>query len=108
MSEALIVFSTCPNLEEARKIGRATVEEGLAACVQVLPQIQSIYRWQGVVEESCEALLLFKTTAELFGGLERRIAQLHSYDTPEVLAVPVSAGAARYLAWLGDSVAPHK
>jgi periplasmic divalent cation tolerance protein len=106
MSEAVVVFSTCASLEEARRIARATVEERFAACAQVVPQIQSIYYWQGAVEESAEALVLFKTTAERLPKLEKRIAELHSYDTPEILAVPVGGGAERYLAWLRDSVSP--
>jgi periplasmic divalent cation tolerance protein len=104
MSQPVVVFSTCANLDEAGRIARATAEERLAACVQIVPHIQSVYRWQGAVEESAEVLLLFKTTAERLPELERRIAELHSYDTPEIIAVPASGGAERYLAWLRDSV----
>lgn len=104
MSEGMVVFSTCATLDEARRIANAAVEERLAACVQIVPQIQSVYRWQGAVEESAEALLLFKTTAERLPDLERRIAELHSYDTPEILAVPANRVAERYLGWLRDSV----
>lgn len=104
MSEAVMVFSTCGSLEEARRIARAIVEARLAACAQVMPEIQSIYRWKGAVEESAEALILFKTTAEKLAEIEKGIAALHSYDTPEIVAVPVSGGAERYLAWLRDSV----
>jgi len=104
MAEAVVVFSTCANLDEARRIARATVEERVAACAQILPQIQSIYRWQGAVEESTEVLVLFKTTQERLPELTRRITELHSYDTPEIVAVPVSGGAEKYLFWLRDSV----
>lgn len=100
MSDAVVVFSTCANRKEAQKIARAIVEDRLAACVQLLPPIQSIYRWQGNVEQSREVLMLFKTTAAQFPALEKRIAELHSYDTPEIIAVPVVAGAEKYLAWL--------
>jgi periplasmic divalent cation tolerance protein len=100
MSDALIVFSTCANREEALAIARAIVEERLAACVQLLPPIHSVYRWRGAVEQSKEILMLFKTTLAQFSALEKRIAELHSYDTPEILAVPVAAGAEKYLAWL--------
>jgi periplasmic divalent cation tolerance protein len=100
MSDALIVFSTCANRKEALAIARAIVEERLAACVQLLPPIHSVYRWRGAVEQSKEILMLFKTTLAQFSALEKRIAELHSYDTPEILAVPVAAGAEKYLAWL--------
>ena len=102
MFDALIVFSTCATREEAERIARAVVEERLAACVQVLPPIQSIYRWQGAVEQSEEILMLFKTTSAQFPALEKRIAELHSYDTPEIVAVPVAAGAEKYLNWLRE------
>jgi periplasmic divalent cation tolerance protein len=103
MSDAVIVFSTCANRKEARTIARAIVEERLAACVQLLPPIQSVYRWRGAVQESKEILLLFKTTLAQFAALERRISELHGYETPEILAVPVTAGAEKYLAWLRDT-----
>lgn len=107
MSDAVIVFSTCANRDEARKIARAIVEERLAACVQLLGPIQSVYRWQGAVDESEETLLLFKTTQARFPPLEKRIAELHSYDTPEIIAVPVVSGSEKYLAWLHDTLAPQ-
>ena len=103
MSEAIIVFSTCANRKEALSIASAIVKDQLAACVQLLPPIRSIYRWQGAIEQSREILMLFKTTAAQFPALEKRIGELHSYDTPEILAVPVVAGAEKYLAWLRES-----
>ena len=104
MSGALIVFSTCPNRDEARKIASAIVEERLAACVQLLGPIESVYRWQGSVEQSEEILLLFKTTESQFPALEKRVTELHSYDTPEILAVPAVSAAEKYLVWLREMV----
>lgn len=103
MTDAVIVFLTCANRDEAEQIARAVVEERLAACVQLLPQIRSIYRWQGAVEEADEILVLCKTTAARFDELAARIAAMHSYDTPEIVGIPVSMGAEKYLGWLRDS-----
>jgi periplasmic divalent cation tolerance protein len=103
MSDAVIVFSTCATRDEAERIAKAIVEERLAACVQLLPPIRSVYRWQGAVEESEEILLLIKTTGASFLPLKDRIEELHSYDTPEIMAVPVVAGAQKYLTWLQES-----
>lgn len=103
MSDALIVFSTCATREEAGRIARAVVEERLAACAQLLPPIQSIYRWQGAIEQSEEILMLFKTTSPHFAALGKRITEMHSYDTPEIIAVPVAAGAEKYLNWLRET-----
>ena len=104
MSDAVIVFSTCANREEATKIAAELVNGRLAACVQILPAVQSFYRWKGNVEDAEETLILVKTTQDCFSALQRRIAELHSYETPEILAVPVSGGAEKYLSWLNESV----
>lgn len=103
MPDAIIVFSTCANHEEAQRIAQAVVEERLAACVQLLLPIESIYRWEGAIERSQEILVLFKTTLAEFPALEKRITELHSYETPEIIAVHVVAGAEKYLKWLRDS-----
>jgi periplasmic divalent cation tolerance protein len=103
MSNAVIVFSTCATRDEAERIAKAIVEDGLAACVQLLPPMRSVYRWQGAVQQSEEILLLIKTTETRFPQLENRIEELHSYDTPEIIAVPVIAGAQKYLTWLQDA-----
>ena len=97
---ALAVFMTASNRDEALRIANALVEEQLAACVQVLPQMESVYRWQGKVERQNEILLIAKTTAESFGALEKRVREIHSYDTPEIVAVPIVAGSDPYLEWL--------
>ena len=94
------MFMTASNHDEARRIADALVEEHLAACVQLLPQMQSVYRWQGTIETQSEILLIAKTTANSFDKLEKRVRELHSYDTPEVVAVPIVAGSDAYLKWL--------
>lgn len=104
MSDATVIFCSCSNADEARRIARNLVESRLAACVNILSPIESIYRWQGQVETAQEILLFIKTTAERFPELQERIIHLHSYETPEIVALPVSAGLDKYLAWLRESV----
>jgi periplasmic divalent cation tolerance protein len=104
MSDALIVFCACQDEAEATRLADALVEERLAACVNILPGIRSVYRWQGKVEHASEVLLLAKTAAESFNALQEKLTALHSYDTPEILAVPVSAGTDKYLAWLAGQL----
>jgi periplasmic divalent cation tolerance protein len=97
---AIIVFMTASNGEEAARLADMLVGAHLAACVQILPEMESVYRWQGKTERAPEILLLAKTTRSKFDELEREVRALHSYDTPEIIAVPVVAGSARYLEWL--------
>lgn len=104
MSELLEVRVSVGAPDEADRIADALVSEGLAACVQVVPGMTSVYRWQGRVERAAELLLLAKTTAEQFDRLAARVAELHSYETPEILAVPVAQASAAYAAWLRESV----
>lgn len=100
-----IVLVTCGTLAEARRIARKAVETRLAACVSILPgRIESIYRWKGKVEKACEVLLIIKTSARHLAKLEREVKRLHSYDVPELIALPVAAGSAAYLTWLADSL----
>ncbi len=105
MTDALIVFCTCAHQAEATQLAHALVSEGTAACVNIVPAIESVYRWEGKIETSQEVLLLIKTTRALFPALRDSIIRLHSYDTPEVIAVPVTDGWAKYLAWLGATIA---
>lgn len=100
LSDAIIVFITASNGEEAARLADMLVGAHLAACVQILPEMESVYRWEGKIERSPEILLLAKTTKAKFEELEREVRALHSYDTPEIIAVPVVAGSARYLEWL--------
>jgi periplasmic divalent cation tolerance protein len=104
MTDKRIVLSTAGSEEEARKIAHHLVERKLAACVNVVPQIESIYRWQGKVESSREWLLLIKTTAERFSAVRDAITELHSYDLPECVAISIEDGSAAYLNWLTESV----
>jgi periplasmic divalent cation tolerance protein len=106
MTDARVVFTTAGSAEEAEKIAHALVERHLAACVNVLPQIRSIYRWQGKVEDAAEILLIIKTTAAKFPAVRDAIRELHSYDVPECIALPITDGAPDYLKWLTESVPP--
>jgi periplasmic divalent cation tolerance protein len=98
--DAIVVFMTAANGEEASRLAEMLVGAHLAACVQILPEMESVYRWQGKIERSSEVLLLAKTTRGKFDDLEREVRALHSYDTPEIIAVPIVAGSTPYLEWL--------
>jgi periplasmic divalent cation tolerance protein len=100
MTEALVVLVTTPTVERAAEIARAVVEERLAACGNVVPGLRSIYRWEGRIQDEAEALLVLKTTRARLEALRERVVALHPYDVPEVIAVPVEAGNAPYLAWI--------
>ncbi len=104
MTDALVVVTTTETQADAVRLAQALVESELAACVQVLPQITSIYRWQGKIEQAREVLLLIKTTRAAYSELEAAIKQNHSYQTPEIIALPVEAGSTDYLGWLTTSV----
>ena len=108
MTDALVVLVTAPTAEEAAALARRLVAERLAACGNVLPGVRSIYRWKGRVRDEAEALLLLKTTRARLAALRTRLLALHPYDVPELLALPVEAGAAPYLAWLSAQVAPAR
>jgi periplasmic divalent cation tolerance protein len=97
---ACVVLVTCPTAERAAEIARALVEERLAACGNVIPGLRSIYRWEGKVQDDAEALLVLKTTGERFEALRERVLSLHPYQVPEVIALPIEAGSAPYLAWI--------
>ncbi|WP_434514621.1 divalent-cation tolerance protein CutA [Dechloromonas sp. ARDL1] len=98
--ETLTVITNCPDEETANAIALAIVEEKLAACVNILPRVQSIYRWQGSVESAAEIPLLIKTTADNYPALEARITTLHPYDVPEIIALPIARGLPAYLNWV--------
>lgn len=99
-TEVLVVLCTFPDEEKARQIGAALVERQVAACVNLLPGSRSIYRWKGGIQEDGEVLALIKSTREAYPGLEQALLELHPYEVPEVLALPVAAGSAAYLDWL--------
>ena len=105
--DALLVFSTFPDAVRAREVGRVLVAERLAACVNVLPGVTSIYVWQGQQEESAEALALLKTRRALYPALEARLRALHPYEVPEIIAVDLTAGLPAYLQWLAAQTGPE-
>jgi len=99
-----VVLVTTPSAEAGLELGRVLVDERLAACVNVLPGVTSIYRWEGKREEAAEALLLIKTGQDRYAALERRVLELHPYSVPEVLALPIQTGAPAYVRWIQESV----
>ena len=103
--EFLVVLVTCPDAEKAAAIGRTVVEERLAACVNMVPGLRSIYVWEGKVCDDAEVLCLIKTRRALFERLRARLLTLHPYEVPEVIALPLAAADGRYLAWLQGSTA---
>lgn len=103
-SEAIVVFMTAANREEAGRLAEMLVGKRLAACVQILPEMESVFRWQGKVERQREVLLVAKTIEAKFEGLEKEVRALHSYETPEIVAFPLTAGSGSYLEWLRTSV----
>jgi periplasmic divalent cation tolerance protein len=104
MTDKRIVLCTAGSEDEARKIARHLIEQRLAACVNIVPRVESVYRWQGKIESSGEWLLLIKTTVKNFLGVQDAIRQLHSYELPECIAITVEDGSAGYLAWIDQSV----
>ena len=101
----ILVLCTCPEDIVAGKLATALVEERLAACVNRLSRMTSTYRWEGQVQTESESLLVIKTARRLFDRLAQRIGELHPYEVPEIIALPVEAGSERYLAWIGQNVA---
>ena len=102
--KAILVFTTADTEERARSMAAALVEAGEAACVSIVPGVRSIYRWEGEVCDEGEWLLLIKTAEEKFEAVRSRIRQLHSYQIPEVIALPIEAGDPDYLGWLRAQV----
>ncbi|MFY9673671.1 MAG: divalent-cation tolerance protein CutA [Terriglobales bacterium] len=104
MTDKRVVLITCGSLEEARKIAHALVERKLAACVNIIPGIESIYRWKAAVETASEYLLIVKTTADAFASLRGALAELHSYEVPECIEIAITNGSADYLKWFEESM----
>ena len=102
MSEFLCLYITAPSSEVAARIGRTLVEERLAACVNIIPGMQSIYRWQDKIEAASEVVMIVKSRAALFDEIEKRIRELHPYDCPCIVAWPIEAGHQPYLGWLAQ------
>ena len=104
VTDKIVVLITAPSEEEAVKIATALVDEKLAACVNIVPALRSIYRWEGKICDDREVLMLAKTKQSVFDRLKDRVRSLHPYTTPEIIAIPVTAGFDGYLAWVDDSV----
>lgn len=108
LDEIRVVYCTCPDQESAGRIARIVVAGQLAACVNILPGVISVYRWQDEVREAAEFLLVIKTTHARYRQLEALLKRHHPYDTPEVLALPVVAGSEQYLDWVRAGCAPQR
>ena len=104
MTDAIVVLVTAPTADKAAELARALVEEGLAACGNLVPGVRSIYRWEGKVQDEAEVLLVLKSRAPLFPALRERVVALHPYQCPEVLRLDVADGHAPYLRWIADNV----
>lgn len=106
MTDKVVVFSTCDSEEQAGRIARALVEQRLAACVNIVPGARSIYHWKGQVEDAAEWMLIIKSRRDLMDDLRTAIGKIHSYEVPELLAVPVVDSSESYLAWLDRELRP--
>jgi periplasmic divalent cation tolerance protein len=104
MTDKIVVLTTCDSEDKAAELARTLVEKKVAACVNILPGARSIYHWQGKLEDAPEWVLLIKSRRDLFPQLREAIAQTHSYEVPEVIALPVVDGSEAYLAWLDDAM----
>ena len=102
--ESILVLSTFPDADSARRAARALIEEKLAACANLIPQIESVYRWKGAIETSSEVLLLIKSNVWKFQPLEAKIRELHPYEVPEIISLRIDSGSADYLRWIDESV----
>ncbi|MEE9144501.1 MAG: divalent-cation tolerance protein CutA [Candidatus Binatia bacterium] len=104
MDEFIVVYVTVGSSDEGDRLARALIEERLAACVNRVRSVQSVYRWEGQVEQSEEELLIIKTNRELFNLLKKKVQELHSYSVPEIIALPILEGSEDYLAWLKEQL----
>ncbi|HRD49987.1 MAG: divalent-cation tolerance protein CutA [Candidatus Competibacter sp.] len=102
-SSSLLILCTCPDPATAERIAETLVGEQLAACANIVPGLTSIYRWQGQIQRDSELLLLLKTRQAIYPLLEARIRELHPYQVPEIIALPIQAGSAAYLDWIADN-----
>ena len=108
MTDKVVLFSTCPNMAEAEKLASHLVETRLAACINAVPAIRSFYRWKGKVENDPEVLLVIKTARDRVDAVRAEIEKLHTYELPELIALPIVDGAPNYLVWLDTELAPEK
>lgn len=103
-NEYLVVLVTAPGEDKASEMAHSLLEDGLCACINITPKIRSVYKWQGNIVDEEESLLIIKTKKELFEDLKERIINIHPFDVPEVIALPIAEGSKRYLDWIEDSV----
>jgi periplasmic divalent cation tolerance protein len=100
MTDKIVVFSTCETAKDAERIARGLVEKRLAACVNIVPGLRSVYRWKGEIQADSEVMLVIKSSRALFDDLRAEIEKLHSYEAPEVIATPIVDGSEQYLEWM--------
>jgi periplasmic divalent cation tolerance protein len=100
MTDKIVVLSTCASAEEAERLARRVIDDRLAACVNVLSPVRSFYRWQGKIEDSAEWLLIIKSTRDKFDALRAALESAHTYELPEIIAIPVVDGSPNYLSWI--------
>jgi periplasmic divalent cation tolerance protein len=105
MTDKIVVLTTCESEDEAGRIARSLVEKRVAACVNILPNARSVYRWKGSVENAQEFVLLIKTRRDIFDALRAELSKIHSYEVPEVIALPVVDGSESYLSWIDRELA---
>lgn len=104
MTDKIVVLSTCGTEEEAERLARELVSARVAACVNIVPKVRSFYRWQGAIEDSAECLLIIKSSRDRFEELRAALERAHSYEVPEVIALPILDGAPNYLNWLQENL----
>ena len=104
MSKHMVVFITAPNEEEGARLAKALVEERLCACVNIMPRVRSIYRWEGEICDEPEVMMIAKSAATMAAAIVKRVKELHSYDVPEIICLPVATGSGEYLDWIDDSL----
>lgn len=105
--QPLLVMTNCPDMAAAKALAQLLVERRLAACVNILPSVHSVYRWQGAIEEATEITLSIKTVGARYAALENAIKTAHSYDVPEIIAVPIARGSIAYLQWIAEETRQH-
>ena len=106
MAQTIMIFVTASTIDEARKIGQILVEESLVACCNIVQAVESIFKWQGKLHVEREALMICKTQEDLFNAVEKRVKQLHSYEVPEIIALPITRGSKHYLDWVAKETEP--
>ena len=103
MSESIIIFCTAPEGEKGKEIAEHLIQKELAACVNIVPKVQSVYRWKGVICTDAESLLIIKTNKHLFQSIEKEIRRVHPYEVPEIISVDITDGYKEYLDWIENS-----